>query len=242
MVESRTQGAARTGGGSGVARAMVSRRGALAAMAAVAPAVLAGCGGKHAREAVPEPADTPATRVPVADNTTIMIIRHGEKPGRNESGIDENGRPDAKSLTPRGWERARALPALFDPPKGQPLKPGIVRPRTIYAAADQGPLAGAHRMRQTVTPLARHMGIPLDTTHAESQEAALAEAALSAPQPVLVCWEHSRIPAIVNALGASHSGAPAAWPNRFDLVWVFTHTHGSWTFRQVGQHLLPRDA
>ncbi|MFI1166123.1 hypothetical protein ACH4UM_21520 [Streptomyces sp. NPDC020801] len=225
-----------------MARAMVSRRGALAAMAAAAPAVLAGCGGKHKRDAASDPSDAPASRAPVADNTTIMVIRHGEKPSRNESGIDENGRPDAKSLTRRGWERARALPALFDPPRGRPLKPGIVRPRTIYAAADRGPLAGAHRMRETVTPLARHMGITVDTTYAESQEAALAEAALSAPRPVLICWEHSRIPAIVEALGASRSGAPAAWPNRFNLVWVFTHTHGSWAFRQVGQHLLPGDA
>lgn len=221
---------------------MISRRWALATMAAAAPAVLAGCGGKHARKAASDPADGPVSGVSVGDSTTIMVIRHGEKPGKHESGIDENGRPDAKSLTRRGWGRARTLPALFAPPEGQALKPGIVRPRTIYAAADQGPLAGARRIRETVTPLARHMGITLDTTCAESQEAALAEAALSAPQPVLICWEHSRIPAIVNALGASHSGVPAAWPNRFDLVWVFTHTHGSWAFRQVGQHLLSGDA
>ncbi|MER5544883.1 hypothetical protein ABT072_21065 [Streptomyces sp. NPDC002589] len=221
---------------------MISRRGALAAMAAAVPVVLAGCGGKHARKAASDPAGAPVSGVSIADNTTIMIIRHGEKPGTHASGSDENGRPDAKSLTRRGWERAGALPALFAPPKGQALKPGIVRPRTIYAAADQGPLAGAHRMRETVTPLARHLGITPDTTFAESQEAALAKAALSAPQPVLICWEHSRIPAIVNALGASNSGVPAAWPNRFDLVWVFTRTHGSWAFRQVGQHLLPGDA
>ncbi|WP_369393396.1 hypothetical protein AB5J72_42000 [Streptomyces sp. CG1] len=241
-MERWTEGPARVSGGSGVGRQMISRRRALAAMAAAAPAVLAGCGGKHTRKAASDPSDAPVSGVSVADGITIMVIRHGEKPGKHESGIDENGRPDAKSLTQRGWGRARALPTLFAPPKGQALKPGIVRPRTIYAAADQGPLAGAHRMRETVTPLAQHMGITLDTTYAESQEAALAKAALSAPQPVLICWEHSRIPAIVNALGASHSGVPAAWPNRFDLVWVFTHTHGSWAFRQVGQHLLPGDA
>ncbi|EST19192.1 hypothetical protein M878_42665 [Streptomyces roseochromogenus subsp. oscitans DS 12.976] len=210
-------------------------------MAAAVPVILAGCDGKHAHKAASGPSGAPASGVPVADNTVIMIIRHGEKPGKHESGFDQNGRPDAKSLTQHGWERARALPRLFDPPKGQALKPGIMRPRTIYAAADQGPLAGAHRMRETVTPLSQHMGIALTTTYAESEETALAKAALSAPQPVLICWEHSRIPAIVDALGASHSGAPAQWPERFDLVWVFTHTGGSWTFRQVGQHLLPGD-
>ncbi|MFF3909658.1 hypothetical protein ACFYZJ_27615 [Streptomyces sp. NPDC001848] len=239
-MERWTEAPVRTPRGGGAGRASVSRRRVLAATAA--SAVLAGCGGRHARKAASHPADAPVSGVPVADNTTIMIIRHGEKPGRHESGIDENGRPDAKSLTQRGWDRARALTVLFDPPQGQARKPGIARPRTIYAAADRGPLAGAHRMRETVTPLAQHMGITPDMTYAETQEAALAEAALSAFQPVLICWEHSRIPAIVNALGASRSGAPAAWPNRFDLVWVFTHSHGSWAFRQIGQHLLPGDA
>ena len=42
--------------------------------------------------------------------------------------------------------------------------------------------------------------------------------------------------------GASGTGVPGEWPDRFDLVWVFTHAHGKWTFRQVNQHLLPGDA
>ncbi|MDF3300876.1 hypothetical protein [Streptomyces tropicalis] len=173
--------------------------------------------------------------------TTIMVIRHGEKPGGNHLGYDEHGHPDPHSLTRRGWARARVLPRLFDPPKGHPLVPGLKRPRTIYAATDKGPLAGGHRMRQTVTPLAHRMGIKLDTTFAESQEAALAKAAVAAPEPVLICWQHTRISDIVDALGASGTGVPDDWPDRFDLVWVFTHAHGTWTFREVHQHLLPGD-
>ncbi|MGW5255275.1 hypothetical protein ACWERW_20010 [Streptomyces sp. NPDC004012] len=136
-----------------------------------------------------------------------MVIRHGEKPGTHESGIDENGRPDTKSLTRRGWGRAGALPALFAPPKGQALKPGILRPRTIYAAADRGPLAGAHRMRETVTPLAQHTGIRLDTAYAESQEAALAKAALSAPRPVLSLTRPTSV-AMPGSIGRTSTGAP----------------------------------
>jgi hypothetical protein len=72
----------------------------------------------------------------------------------------------------------------FDPPPDQALKKsGIARARTMYAAADQGPLAGAHRMRETVTLLAQHMGLTPDLASAETQESALAEAALSASQP-----------------------------------------------------------
>jgi hypothetical protein len=86
------------------------------------------------------------------------------------------------------------------------------------------------------------MGIRLNTTYAESQESALAKAAVAAPGPVLICWQHTRISDIVDALGASDTGVPDEWPDRFDLVWVFTHAHGKWTFRQVHQHLLPGDA
>ncbi|GAA1925831.1 hypothetical protein [Streptantibioticus ferralitis] len=218
----------------------VSRRWVLAGLAAAAPVLLAGCGSKGSHKAAPAPAD--ASSAGTSADTVIMIIRHGEKPDASHPGIGDNGHQDSKSLTQRGWDRANALPKLFDPPRSQPLATGIERPRTIYAATDQGPHAGAHRMRQTVTPLAHHMGLTLNTTYAESQEAALATAALAAPEPVLICWEHSRIPAIVKALGASHTGVPATWPNRFDLVWVFTRTHGTWTFRQVDQHLLPGDA
>ncbi|ARF58482.1 hypothetical protein [Streptomyces gilvosporeus] len=211
----------------------VSRRRLLAGLAA-APVALAGCGRKGSSDPL-HLARSQAT-------TTVMIIRHGEKPDKSHPGYDEHGHKDPHSLTRRGWARARALPKLFDPPKGRAPVPGLMRPKTLYAATDKGPLSGGHRMRQTVTPLAQQLGIKLDLTFAESQEAALAKAAVAAPAPVLICWEHSRIPAIVDALGASGTGVPGEWPDRFDLVWVFTHAHGKWTFRQVNQHLLPGDA
>jgi hypothetical protein len=211
----------------------VSRRRLLAGLAA-APLVLGGCG----LVGPTDPLHLAGSKV----DTTIMIIRHGEKPDGSRLGYDEHGRQDPHSLTRRGWARARALPRLFDPPVGRPFVPGLMRPKTVYAATDKGPLAGGHRMRQTVTPLTQQMGIRLNTTYAESQESALAKAAVAAPGPVLICWQHTRISDIVDALGASDTGVPDEWPDRFDLVWVFTHAHGKWTFRQVHQHLLPGDA
>ncbi|CCB72058.1 hypothetical protein [Streptantibioticus cattleyicolor] len=212
------------------------RRSVLAGLAAASLA-LTGCGEVRAASA----RTAPRPSRPVADGTVIMIIRHGEKPDKHHPGIGDDGRPDPKSLTARGWQRARALPSLFDPPAGHTPPPGIHRPRTVYAAADTGPHAGAHRMRQTVTPLARHLGLPVLTTYAETRERALAAAASTAAAPVLICWEHSRIPDIVAALGASDSGAPKTWPDRFDLVWVLTRRSGAWSFREVDQHLLPGD-
>ncbi|WP_051838486.1 hypothetical protein [Streptomyces sp. NRRL WC-3742] len=210
----------------------LTRRALLAGLVAATPLVLAGCSSSKKKDAPVARASDPG------GEAFVMIIRHGEKPTGDQNGRDENGRKDGKSLTERGWARANALPGLFAPPAA-----GLRTPARILAAADQGPLAGAHRMRQTVTPLAAKLGLTVDTTHAESQEGELAAAALAGVQPVLICWEHSRIGRIVEALGASGSGAPASWPDRFDLVWVFSRpAGGAWTFQEVRQHLLDGDA
>ncbi|MFE7525656.1 hypothetical protein ACFU7Y_08020 [Kitasatospora sp. NPDC057542] len=208
------------------------RRAVLGALAAASPLGLAGCSaGKPERTAATAEASDPGREA------FVMVIRHGEKPDGGHPGLDESGRPDGKSLTGAGWARANALPALFVPPA-----PGLRTPARILAAADRGPLGGAHRMRQTVTPLAGRLGLTVDTAYAESQESALAGSALAGAQPVLICWEHSRIPRIVEALGAADSGVPAAWPDRFDLVWVFSRpVGGAWTFHEVRQHLLDGD-
>ncbi|MBB4893642.1 hypothetical protein FHS39_002673 [Streptomyces olivoverticillatus] len=224
---------------SGPGAGRIGRRGVLAGLAAAAPLLLAGCGGHHDKRAQ---AASPSPSGPAAD-ATIVIIRHGEKPDGDHPGMDESGKRDKKSLTQRGWDRANALPRLFPPASGEPAAGVLPRPAVIFAAADQGPHAGAHRMRQTVTPLAKQLKLEVDTSIAEGQEDKLAAAALAAHRTVLISWEHSRIPDIVKALGAERApGVPTSWPNRFDLVWVFTRRHGDWSFRSVPQHLLSGDA
>ena len=42
--------------------------------------------------------------------TTIMLIRHAEKPDGNDSGVDPKGNPDKHDLIVRGWQRAGASP------------------------------------------------------------------------------------------------------------------------------------
>lgn len=217
--------------GSGAARRTVLR-----GLALGVPLALAGCGAEDGAKG-----RTGAAPRPRAD-TTIMIVRHGEKPGGGERGRDERGERDKRSLTERGWRRADALPRLFVAAPGRPAPP-LPRPAALFAAADTGPHAGAHRMRQTLAPLAEALHERVDVSIAEGAEHALAAAALAAPAPVLICWEHSRIPDIVRALGAERvSGVPARWPERFDLVWVFTSRAGRWSFRAVAQHLLDGDA
>ncbi|WP_189763912.1 hypothetical protein [Streptomyces xanthochromogenes] len=236
-------------------------------LALATPVVAAGCGGSTNKQSA-----SASTAGPPPDSgrdATIMIIRHGEKPSSGDPGFDETGKQDKKSLTRQGWERSHALPRLFartantagsagSAAAGSASSAdsagsarsastagsaGLPRPSALYAAADQGPHAGAHRMRQTVTPLGAALHVRVNTEFAEGEEKELAAAALAAASPVLICWEHSKIPSIVEALGAAQvAGVPEEWPDRFDLVWVFTRRAGTWTFQSVPQHLLPSDA
>ncbi|AZQ74498.1 MULTISPECIES: hypothetical protein [Streptomyces] len=223
----------------------IGRRRALTVLAGAALLPVTGCGNDSSPQAAPsEP--PPAARS--GPDATILIIRHGEKPRGSTRGMDEHGEPDKKSLTQRGWERARALPKLFAPATaasgaGASGQAGLPRPSTIFAAADYGPNAGSRRMRQTVTPLSEELRLPVNTSFSETEEAKLATAALMSPSPVLICWEHSRIADIVKGLGAAGApGVPKSWPDRFDLVWVLTRRGGAWSFRSVPQHLLEGDA
>ncbi|MFD8996715.1 hypothetical protein [Streptomyces abikoensis] len=223
-----------------MSRTSIGRRRALAVLAGAALLPVTGCGNDSSPQAK---ASEPPPAARSGPDTTIMIIRHGEKPRGSTRGMDEHGEPDKKSLTRRGWERAGALPKLFAPATGASGQAGLPRPSTIFAAADYGPNAGSHRMRQTVTPLSEEFRLPVNTSFSETEEAKLAAAALTSPSPVLICWEHSRIADIVKGLGAAGApGVPKSWPDRFDLVWVLTRRGGVWSFRSVPQHLLPGDA
>lgn len=192
----------------------------------------------------PHPVDPPRP----ARDLTILLIRHAEKPDREHPGLDEELRPDRKSLTARGWDRARKLPALFGPYVGTDGRPELPLPATVFAAGSHGPAGGARRLAQTVAPLAEQLGLTVRTTHGKTEERALTRATITtARSPVLICWQHSHIPAVVRALGAEDAGPvppPAHWPpHRYDLVWVLTYDAraGRWGFREVDQGLLDDD-
>ncbi|MBT2477468.1 hypothetical protein J7E94_04070 [Streptomyces sp. ISL-94] len=167
-----------------------------------------------------------------------MVIRHAEKPYAGDTGWDEEGEDDPGSLAGRGWRRAEELPRIFPPARGSSLP----RPAAVFAAGGKGGAAPA-RCKQTVAALAAALHTPVRTEFGLGAEPALAHAVLAAPMPVLVCWEHTGIPRLVGALGVHHVlGVPAAWPDRYDLVWQFTRRQGQWSFRELPQHLLPGDA
>ncbi|WP_251050020.1 hypothetical protein [Streptomyces sp. ISL-86] len=208
-----------------------TRRTVLAA-AALAPLAVAGC---TAEEGPRTPAGGPR---PAPKDTLVMVIRHAEKPSAGGTGEDADGNEDPGFLAGRGWRRAEELPRLFTPARSASLP----RPTTVFAAGGKAAAAPA-RCKQTVAALATALRTPLRTEFPVGAEAALAHAALAAPAPVLVCWEHTGVPRLVRAIGAHQVlGVPATWPDRYDLIWVFTRRRGEWSFRELSQHLLPGDA
>ena len=170
-----------------------------------------------------------------------MIIRHGEKPGGHSGpGLDASGHPDESSLTAIGWDRARRLADLFDPPGGK-LRPGLARPAAIVAADANGNGEGL-RTRETVKPLADRLGVRVNTEFGKGDEQKLVKYVLTQPGPTLISWQHGEIPTIAEALPATTPTPPKSWPDdRFDVIWTFTKTADGWHFAQLPELVLPQD-
>jgi hypothetical protein len=169
----------------------------------------------------------------------IMFIRHAEKsgaPGDGE-GVQPDGTQDDESLTVRGWQRAGALARFLS--SRPELKPGVI------FASGLGRGSKSKRPLQTVTPLADLLketeAVALITTHLKDDLQPLMKDVLSRQGPVLVAWEHKRIPGLVGLLPGPPS-VPSDWPDdRFDLVWLFDRTDTGWSFSQLPQLLLSGD-
>jgi hypothetical protein len=88
--------------------------------------------------------------------TKIMIIRHAEKPERQDegpSGVSLEGVHDPEELIVPGWQRAGALARFFAPRDGHFVDVQLATPQVIFASKI------AHhshslRPKHTVQPLA----------------------------------------------------------------------------------------
>ena len=180
---------------------------------------------------------------------TVMIVRHAEKPDEAPGsappfGVDELGQTHPESLTPRGWQRAGAVAALF----GAPNPPAPLGQPSVLLSPDYGPVTPSHRTTQTLTPLSRRLGVAIATPVAKGQEADLVRrSVLPADGDVLVCWEHHHIPDIVTALagalGVGHvPEIGRTWPDDdFDSILVFTPTNSGYAATVVSQNALDGD-
>jgi broad specificity phosphatase PhoE len=177
--------------------------------------------------------------------TTIMLIRHGEKPVVPPPyGVNADGDQDKHSLSVRGWQRAGALVPFFRWPRVE----GIVTPAAIYASAvseqavlvEGDDVAKSLRPQQTVTPLAAALSLDVVTQWTVGQEPQLAAALRGVQGAVLVAWEHKHIPVIAAQFTTA---APTAWPDdAYDVVWLLQENAGTYTFAERQQNLLAGDA
>ncbi|HEY6234429.1 MAG TPA: hypothetical protein VIW69_04885 [Candidatus Elarobacter sp.] len=191
---------------------------------------------------------------------TIFIIRHGEKPtdpnpGSTDPtiGITADGSPNGSSLTPFGWQRAGALAGLFAP-YASSARANLLTPGEMYSPSySDDPKSGTistHRTNETIFALSQVLGLTVDnTTYAEGGESAMGGALAGEQSAIvtLVCWEHTAIPTIANAIVGSsqQSQIPQTWPDdRYDVVWAFTRmtTSDQYSFVQYPEMLLYGDS
>lgn len=178
----------------------------------------------------------------------ILLLRHAEKPdgdGR-EAGLGPEGRPDAKSLTVRGWQRAGGLAALLAP--GPLSASPLPRPDRIHASAFRKGGGHSRRPEQTVVPLAAKLGLVVDLRWALHGEDAFGAALSAQAGVVLVCWQHQGLPALARAVAAPQRlpELPEGWEwpkSRFDVIWSLRRERpgAAWRFAQHCQHLLAGD-
>ncbi len=160
----------------------------------------------------------------------VIIIRHGEKP------------PSGPDLDEQGYARAQALVGFF---QNNPAVTQFGTPAAIYAMDPKGP-NGSMRAIETVTPLAQALGQSIDTDYKRKDIPQLVQDILGNPaydgKMVLICWEHSVIPDIVDAFG--WTSAPQSWAgSSFDRAWVLDFTGSQVTgFTDVPEHVLPVDS
>src|SRR3954468_7918530 len=150
----------------------MAQRTTLTVVALVASAVLAACAtSPDPTPGGPTPTVRPMPGVSAnkdSQPSLVMIIRHGEKPDGSSPGVDPDGKPDDKSLTAVGWNRAHHLVDLLAPTQGPPRR-GLAKPTAIYAAGANDNGEG-ERTRETVQPLAQKLGITVNTDFGKGNE------------------------------------------------------------------------
>jgi hypothetical protein len=160
----------------------------------------------------------------------VVILRHAEKPKNSDD------------LNAQGYERANALPGLFE---SNSALTQYGAPVAIYAMAPNSEDT-SNRPVETVTPLARALQLPLQDKFTIDDIQPLVSAIMSDSaydgKTVVICWEHKGIPSIVQAFG--YDDAPAKWKKKvFDRLWIL-HFKGDKvaSFEDLPQDLLPGDS
>jgi hypothetical protein len=149
---------------------------------------------------------------------TIVLVRHGEKPGKGLGQLDC-----------QGLNRALALPPVIAKTFGRPS--AVFAPDPSQQREDDGVYYDYVRPLATIEPTAIFFELPVNASFGVSNTDGL-QAALEQPlyrnAVVIVAWEHRLIETIAHALLAAHGGDPALVPkwhkDDFDSIYVVTIT------------------
>ena len=140
-------------------------------------------------------------------NAVVLIIRHAEKPDAG------------KELSAEGCQRADAYPGYF---AKYTVGGNTLHLNHLFAAADS---KGSERSRRTIEPLAKSLGMTVDTRFSNKQVGEFAAELKATPHGtnILVAWHHGKIPDMINELGGDSAklftGADSKWPDDvFDWV------------------------
>jgi hypothetical protein len=143
-------------------------------------------------------------------DTTVLVIRHAEKPASG------NG------LSPEGQARANAYVKYFEPFSENNESFNV---DALYATSDTTKSA---RDSLTLDPLQKATGLKIDTRFGNYDVEFLAQALRteSHGKHVLVVWHHGRIPHLITALGGNAKTLlpNGKWPdNVYDWVIEFKY-------------------
>jgi hypothetical protein len=163
-------------------------------------------------------------------NAVILVIRHAEQPH------------DGDSLSPAGDARGKAYVNYFKnfTIDGRPLKIDY-----MFAAADS---RDSRRPRLTLEPIARELGVAIDTRFRNKQFMELADEIESRPHgtSILICWHHGKIPQLLRALDADPGRLlpSGRWPDDvFDWLIELRYDQNGTLFesKRIDEHLSPNE-
>jgi len=137
------------------------------------------------------------TGTPAGPNE-VLIIRHGEEP------------KDGPHLNDEGRARAKALVGLFRDPFGVPT--------SLFAAQSS---KHSERSVETLEPLSKALGLPIDSRFNDGEFKKLAETVLHGSRHaggnIIICWHRETIQDLAAALGVT---SPPEWPSeQYDHIW-----------------------
>lgn len=145
-------------------------------------------------------------------DTTIVIVRHGEKPAQ---GLGQ--------LSCQGLNRSLALAPVLLSRYGKPV--AIYAPNPAVKKMDKGIAYAYIRPLATIEPLAIRVGLPVNIDWGMADIHGLAETLLARTEGTqVVAWEHHYAEKLAKQLLAVSGGNPAevpAWDNMdFDSIYV----------------------